>query len=396
MSIGMDISLNGTCNNQKQMRNKGKNLLEIPETYVVIDIETTGLSPEYNDIIELSAVKVSKHEIIADFSTLVKPESIYIDDNGSKYYVDEFITKLTGITNDMLDEAPLFAEVVNKFLSFVGDSIVVGHNVNFDINFIYDNVLACTGIKFINDYCDLLRISRKLFPDFRNHKLATLSREFGIKPYQAHRGLNDCLTTFMCFEYCRAYIAENNIDLSMYKKGLDLRKIRSNKTEFNTEHPLFEKYCVFTGTLDAMKRADAAQLVVNLGGYCENNVTKKTNYLILGNNDYCKSIKGGKSSKQRKAEDLILSGQDLTIMPESTFYDLIRSLTITEAKDIVKEIEKAECAALLFSDSLYWYITPCSTDEVDELESSNGECITNDAPLYCFNQFTGEYSTSIN
>lgn len=323
MSIDIDIFFNGICNNEKQTRNKGKNLFELPETYVVIDIETTGLSPKYDEIIELSAVKVSKHEIIEDFSTLVKPESVYIDDDGSEYYVDEFITNLTGITNDMLEKAPLFADVADKFLSFVGDSIVIGHNINFDINFIYDNVLDYIGIEFSNDYCDLLRISRKLFPNFRNHKLSTLSQEFGIKQHQAHRGLNDCLTTFMCFEYCRAYINENNIDLSIYTNGLDLKKLQSKKTEFNPEHPLFGKYCVFTGTLERMKRADAAQLVVDVGGFCENNVTKKTNYLILGNNDYCKTIKDGKSSKQKKAESLILSGQDLKIMPEDIFYDII-------------------------------------------------------------------------
>ena len=72
-----------------------------------------------------------------------------------------------------------------------------------------------------------------------------------------------------------------------------------------------------------MTRKDAAQLVLNIGGFVDNSVTKRTNLLILGNNDYCSSIKGGKSSKQRKAEDYILRGQDLQIIPESLFYELI-------------------------------------------------------------------------
>ena len=70
-----------------------------------------------------------------------------------------------------------------------------------------------------------------------------------------------------------------------------------------------------------MKRADAMQLVINIGGRVGNGVTKKTNYLILGNNDYCKSIKGGKSSKQKKAEQLKLQGQDIEIISEQVFYD---------------------------------------------------------------------------
>lgn len=74
-----------------------------------------------------------------------------------------------------------------------------------------------------------------------------------------------------------------------------------------------------------MPRKNAMQIVADLGGINGDNVTKKTNFLILGNNDYCKSIKDGKSSKQKKAEKLKLSGQDIEIIPESVFYDLIES-----------------------------------------------------------------------
>ena len=81
--------------------------------------------------------------------------------------------------------------------------------------------------------------------------------------------------------------------------------------------------CVFTGTLEKMSRKDAMQLVVDFGGSVGDNVTKKTNYLILGNNDFCQSIKDGKSNKQKKAEDLILKGHDIEILSENVFYDLV-------------------------------------------------------------------------
>lgn len=68
---------------------------------------------------------------------------------------------------------------------------------------------------------------------------------------------------------------------------------------------------------------DAMQLVVNLGGQCGDNVTAKTNYLILGNNDFCSLIKDGKSNKQKKAESLILKGKDIQILSENVFYDLV-------------------------------------------------------------------------
>ena len=97
----------------------------------------------------------------------------------------------------------------------------------------------------------------------------------------------------------------------------------TENTVFDETHPLYGKVCVFTGTLEKMIRKEAVQLVLDLGGICDNSVTKKTNYLILGNNDYCSSIKGGKSNKQKKAEELRLKGNDIEIIPEDVFYDMV-------------------------------------------------------------------------
>ena len=72
-----------------------------------------------------------------------------------------------------------------------------------------------------------------------------------------------------------------------------------------------------------MLRKDAMQIVVNMGGFCFDTVTKKTNFLVLGNNDYCSTVKDGKSSKHKKAEQLMLKGQDIQIITENVFYDMI-------------------------------------------------------------------------
>ena len=108
-----------------------------------------------------------------------------------------------------------------------------------------------------------------------------------------------------------------------HHSNVSAKDIVTNKTEFDETHPLFGKLCVFTGTLEKMIRKDAMQIVVDFGGQVGNSVTKKTNYLILGNNDYCSSIKDGKSSKQKKAESLKLSGSDIEIISEDVFYDMI-------------------------------------------------------------------------
>ena len=106
-------------------------------------------------------------------------------------------------------------------------------------------------------------------------------------------------------------------------KPVNAKDITTDNTDFDETHPLFGKLCVFTGTLEKMTRKDAMQIVVDFGGQVGNSVTKKTNYLILGNNDYCSSIKDGKSSKQKKAESLKLAGNDIEIISENVFYDMI-------------------------------------------------------------------------
>lgn len=310
-------------------RDKGKSLVEIPLDYTIIDIETTGLDPKIDEIIEIGAIKVRDGRVVDEFESLVKPNGYYFyDDNDNEYftYVSEFITELTGITNEMLENAPKIDEVLPDFINFIGNDILVGHNINFDINFLYDNCYEIIEHKLQNDFVDLMRLTRKIYPDFINHKLVTIAENFGIDISNTHRSLADCKVTYECFSKLSQYINENNIDLKelffkQYK--LDLTNIKANVTNFDEDHPLYNKYCTFTGKLEKMNRKDAAQLVVDLGGHCLNNVTKETNFLILGSFDYCSNIKGNKSSKLKKAEELILKGQDLQILSEDVFYDLV-------------------------------------------------------------------------
>ena len=127
------------------------------------------------------------------------------------------------------------------------------------------------------------------------------------------------------FDQILAYVREEQPDAVMIAGDIYDKAVPSAKavTEFDEDNPFFEKVCVFTGVLEKMKRSDAAQLVVDLGGICGNSVTKKTNYLILGNNDYCPTIRDGKSTKQKKAEELKLKGNDIEIISENTFYDML-------------------------------------------------------------------------
>lgn len=300
---------------------KGNSLLTFPDDFTIIDLETTGLDPTFDEIIEVGAIKVRNGDVTDTFSSLVKPEK----------EVDAFITEITGITNEMLADAPSISEIFPDFLSFVSNDIIVGHNVNFDINFVYDTNSKLYNQYFSNSFTDTLRLSRRLLPELEHHRLKDLINHFEIDIERQHRSLDDCKATLECYNKLKSLAVEKYDTLDNFyienkskcKKQLDLSQIKTAVTEFDEDNPFFEKVCVFTGALEKMKRSDAAQLVVDLGGICGNSVTKKTNYLILGNNDYCPTIRDGKSTKQKKAEELKLKGNDIEIISENTFYDML-------------------------------------------------------------------------
>lgn len=304
---------------------KGRSLIEAPESFVVLDIETTGLMPDWDYIIEIGAIKYEQNKEVERFSSLIQPP---VCDDGS--YIDDYIVELTGITNEMLSTAPNIEEVLSDFDSFIEDSILIGHNVNFDINFLYDNFEEYLGKALSNDFVDTMRLSRNLHPEEKHHRLSDLCKRYELDYSSAHRSIKDCELTYSCYKHLLTEIDDmfGNFDSFIAKRkshshGVKAKDIQSDGIEFDVTHPLYGKVCVFTGTLEKLPRKDAMQLVANLGGINSDGVTKKTNFLILGNNDYCKSIKDGKSSKQKKAEKLKLDGQDIEILPESVFYDLI-------------------------------------------------------------------------
>ena len=173
---------------------KGKNLSEMPRDFVVIDIETTGLKPETNEIIEIGAIKVKDMKVIDTFQTLIKPT----------IQIPYFITNFTGISNGMVFRAPSVQEVLPKFYEFTGTDVIVGHNVNFDINFIYEAMMREFGIPLTNDFVDTLKIARKLLKAIENHKLETLARYFNVDTSNNHRALKDCEMTLAVYkELCK-------------------------------------------------------------------------------------------------------------------------------------------------------------------------------------------------
>lgn len=141
----------------------------------------------------------------------------------------------------------------------------------------------------------------------------------------------DCIATKELYDEIKLTMAKKGLKIkdlwanSKYHggKNIDINSITPTTVDIDEDSFFYGRHVVFTGKLEKMIRRDAMQLVVNLGGVLDKNVTKQTNYLILGNNDYNAILKGEKSSKQKKVERLKLEGQDIEIIDELTFYDLL-------------------------------------------------------------------------
>ena len=305
---------------------KGYSLIDMPMNYTVIDLETTGLSPRYDKIIEVAAVRIRDGQPVEEFQQLVHPE----------LPIPEYISAITHITDEMVADAPTISDVLPKYLEFLGDDVIVGHNVSFDINFIFDREVALYDTPFANNYINTVRLAKRIV-EIPRYRLCDLCAYFAIQSDNAHRALADCRMTHELMCKLRDYCEKSDITLADIQwmpehKGpsrthhhVDARLIECKipPEEIDKNNPLYGKHIVFTGALIKYKRETAMQIVANMGGINQNSVTKETDYLVLGNNDYCKSIKGGKSTKQKKAEAYMVKGTGISIMDEQTFYDMV-------------------------------------------------------------------------
>lgn len=183
----------GNIDNQTEEKRKGINLNKFVDDYVLVDIETTGFSPIKDDIIEIGAIKVQNNQIMEKYDQLIKINRI----------LAPFTTKLTGITDEMLQTGKEISEVLKDFINFTGKDIIIGHNVTFDLGFLSYNCKKYLNYNLNNDYVDTLCIARKLVPNSINYKLGTLANLFNVSYKGAHRGLKDVEITYEVYNNLR-------------------------------------------------------------------------------------------------------------------------------------------------------------------------------------------------
>lgn len=154
-------------------------------TYTVVDLETTGLDPVANEIIEIGAIKTENGEAKDIYNKLIIPDSA----------ISAEITRITGITQEMVEGCPKIGSILDEFLKFIGDSTLIVHNADFDISFIKEALKKAKKDDLKNAVVCTLKTARALLPNLENHKLHTIAHYFNIPISARHRAIGDCEAT---------------------------------------------------------------------------------------------------------------------------------------------------------------------------------------------------------
>ena len=186
----------------KRMQNgKIGGSISYPDDYVVLDVETTGLNPDSDEIIEIGLLKICDNKITDEFNALVK----------IKNKLPKKIINLTGITEKVLtDEGRELGDVLADVRKFIGNSVIVGHNVEFDIGFLNSACKSC-GYKAVgNNYYDTLKMYAKILKGRKvGKKLIDIASVLGIQVNENHRSLADCHTTKSVYDALKTKLCKN-------------------------------------------------------------------------------------------------------------------------------------------------------------------------------------------
>lgn len=176
--------------------------------YSIIDIETTGLSPKREKITEIAVYVHDGEKIVDEFTTLLNPE----------IEIPYYIIQMTGINNKMVKDAPRFCDIARRIVEMTENTVIVGHNVNFDYNFIRKEFREF-GYDYKREKICTAKLSRKLLPGRRSYSLGVLCQELGIENQHRHRAFGDALATVKLFEILLR--AEKNLHQLTYR-GLNV------------------------------------------------------------------------------------------------------------------------------------------------------------------------------
>ena len=289
---------------------------------IIVDLETTGLDSNLDQIIEIGAIKLNLNtgEILDCFQTFSMPDEVYEFDYDSddeeiepeSFELDPFIAELTGITEEMLVGAPSNGEAVYAFFEFAEDYPIWAYNAGFDSKFLNQHTEEHKSLK------DIIPIAKRAFPNLENYKLSTVGNYLEISTEGAHRAIADCLISKEVL--IRGLKVQDENPHSHYFQH---HSFKVSDYVAKEDGVFYGKIIVFTGALVSMTRDNAAKTASKYGFSIGSSVNKKTDYLVVGIQDLNLLAGHEKSSKHRKAEELISEGLKIQIITEEDFKKII-------------------------------------------------------------------------
>ncbi|MGO3652058.1 exonuclease domain-containing protein [Vagococcus sp.] len=305
--------------------------------FVAIDFETANQNRA--SACSVGLVKIINGEVQDTFYSLINPEDEF----------DYFNISIHGITSDMVSNSPTYPDVISQINTFVSGFPLVAHYAPFDMGVIRDSNDRYNIKNFKANYFDSYYLSKQYIQSI-SYKLDYLSGQLGFN-FKHHNALEDAmacanLILFLCKKN-GAQDVQTLLENARYPKlgviegssGSGFRRKKSHKLSqdlnikeilesvdrlsLNKEHPFYNTHACFTGKLQSMTRHSAMNLFAQYGGFPEKNVTKKVNFLIMGEQDFRVVGDELKSSKILKAEKLLSQGQDIQLLTEDDFLKMI-------------------------------------------------------------------------
>ena len=306
---------------------------DIDTEYCVLDLETTGFSFRTEKITEVGIMKIKNGEVIDSFETFVNPEKP----------IPYRVVEVTNITDDMVKDAPKIDEVFPKILEFVGDSVLVAHNADFDIGFLKYNA-AQLGYKLENTYLDTLRLAKELFPNYKKYKLGIIAENLGIKVEVAHRALDDVDTTVKVFNVMTKMLKEKGA-----KTVNDIDKVAANEEFVKDAYKKLPAYHAiilaqnYVGLKNLYKLVSLSHLhyFYKKPRILKSLYKKYSEGLILGSaceqGELYRAIVGGKDDEE--IENIARDYDYLEIQPLGNNEFMIRNGTVAD-KEALKDINR--------------------------------------------------------
>lgn len=290
--------------------------------FTAIDFETAN--SKRASACSIGMAKVREGVVVETFYELLAPVV------GGFEYLN---TTIHGITPEMVQGRPTVVDLWDKIDGFIGGDVLVAHNVSFEQSVINQSFLACKLAEPKLDYLCTLYMTKVNYPKRMGYKLDDVCKDLLGRTVNHHHALEDAVA---CAELAVHHIAKYReqdaralisvlyvTPLNSTDKWRKMSGIKPDREELDPTHPLYGKSVVFTGVLKTMSREKAVQMLVDCGGVFKTAVSVKTDYLVVGDEEYQMAHFGKPSNKMINAALLKENGTDIQVIGEAEYMALV-------------------------------------------------------------------------